>query len=86
MYGGPFSYEDQDGGYNVETPSTKYVIVEDRYPYEGGKGYVGDFCKEANIEPGKLYDSLSAAGENLRKLQRIGRISLTIRIYREPTA
>jgi hypothetical protein len=82
--GGPYSgYENVNGGYDMESTSTKYVIVEDRYPYEGGRGYTGPFCKEAGIEPGKLYDTLSDAGANVRKLQRIGRISLTVRIYRE---
>jgi hypothetical protein len=83
-YGGPYSgyVTITEAGVMSET-ETRYVIVEDTYPYEGGNGYNGDLCKEANIEQGKIYDSLISAGDAMKKIQKISRrISLTIRIYK----
>lgn len=80
--GGPFSgYELVDGGYQVS--EAQYVVVDDHKPYPGGNGFAErDICEEAGVTPGQRYPTFAAAAQALSKLQRVKKLSLTVRIYR----
>ncbi len=60
-----------------------YVIIKSSRLYLGGPGYSGPACLEANIEPGKIYESFEEASKDAKLLTKFNSIGFTVENFRK---
>jgi len=60
---------------------TQYIIHKSSRYYTTGNGYSGVTCDNANIEPGKIYDSLPEAEGAARKMSKCNPVGFVTAEY-----
>jgi hypothetical protein len=59
----------------------RHVIVKASREYHGGPGYAGPACKQAGIEPGRIYDTRSDAYRDGKKLSAVNPVGFRVVPY-----